>query len=167
MITALIETIYLLILGNSLENAVWPLAIRNLEYTFVLRKSVPSVAILCGLILSVGLWLMIRKQQQKSIPNWIAYLLIFISGLIIGLYAVFVIMDLRYLRGAFLLLPTLYGFILFSCAIGSKGIPNLPKSNKTLLDNFYSVTHLLGIFLAAWLMMPGIPALVGMAPSPR
>ena len=166
MITALIETIYLLILGNSLENAVWPLAIRNLEYTFVLRKSVPSVAILCGLILSVGLWLMIRKQQQKSIPNWIAYLLIFISGLIIGLYAVFVIMDLRYLRGAFLLLPTLYGFILFSCAIGSKGIPNLPKSNKTLLDNFYSLTHLLGIFLAAWLMMPGIPALVGMAPSP-
>ena len=80
MITALLETIYLLILGNSLENAVWPLAIRNLEYTFVLRKSVPSVAILCGLILSVGLWLMIRKQQQKSIPNWIAYLLIFISG---------------------------------------------------------------------------------------
>jgi len=166
MITALLETIYLLILGNSLENAVWPLAIRNLEYTFVLRKSVPSVAILCGLILSVGLWLMIRKQHQKSIPNWIAYLLIFVSGLIIGLYAVFVIMDLRYLRGAFLLLPTMYGFILFSCAIGSKGIPNLPKSNKTLLDNFYSLTHLLGIFLAAWLMMPGIPALVGMAPSP-
>ncbi len=166
MITALLETIYLLILGNNLENAVWPLAIRNLEYTFVLRKSVPSVAIVCGLILSIGLWLMIRKQQQKSIPNWIAYLLIFISGLIIGLYAVFVIMDLRYLRGAFLLLPTLYGFILFSCAIGSKGIPNLPKSNKTLLDNFYSVTHLLGIFLAAWLMMPGIPALVGIAPSP-
>ena len=100
VMVALFETIYLLILGNSIEN-VWPLAIRNLEYTFILRKSVPSVAILCAVILSLGLWLMIRRQQQKSIPNWIGYLLIFISGVILGLYAVFVIMDLRYLRGAF------------------------------------------------------------------
>ena len=166
LIVALFETIYLLILGNSIENAVWPLAIRNLEYTLILRKSVPSVAILCAVILSLGLWLMTRRQQQKSIPNWTRYLLIFISGLTLGLYAVFVIMDLRYLRGAFLLLPTVYGFILFSCAIGSKGIPNLPKSNKSLFDNLYSVIHLFAIFFAAWLMMPGIPALVGIAPSP-
>ena len=166
VIVALIETIYLLLLGNSLENAVWPLAIRNLELTFTLRESVPSVAVLCALILSIGLWLMIRRQQKKSIPNWVGYVLVFISGLILGLYAVFVIMDLRYLRGAFLLLPTVYGFVLFSCAIGSKGIPNLPKSNKPLVENFYSVGHLFAVFLAAWLMMPGIPALVGMAPSP-
>ena len=112
VIIALIETIYLLILGNSLENAVWPLAIRNLELTFTLRKSVPSVAILCALILSVGLWLMVRRQQKKSVPNWIGYALVFVSGLILGLYAVFVIMDLRYLRGAFLLLPTVYGLSL-------------------------------------------------------
>ena len=138
VIVALIETIYLLLLGNSLENAVWPLAIRNLELTFTLRESVPSVAVLCALILSIGLWLMIRRQQKKSIPNWVGYVLVFISGLILGLYAVFVIMDLRYLRGAFLLLPTVYGFVLFSCAIGSKGIPNLPKSNKPLVENFYS-----------------------------
>ena len=30
VIVALFETIYLLILGNTLENAVWPLAIRTL-----------------------------------------------------------------------------------------------------------------------------------------
>ena len=166
VLVALVETIYLLILGNSLENAVWPLAIRNLELTFSLRKSVPTVAILCAVILTLGLWLMIRRQQQKSIPDWVGNFLIFISGVILGLYAVFVVMDLRYLRGAFLLLPTVYGFVLFSCAIGSRGIPILPKSNKALVDNFYSVVHLLGIFLAAWLMMPGIPALVGIAPSP-
>ena len=69
VIVALIETIYLLLLGNSLENAVWPLAIRNLELTFTLRESVPSVAVLCALILSIGLWLMIRRQQKKSIPK--------------------------------------------------------------------------------------------------
>ena len=127
VLVALVETIYLLILGNSLENAVWPLAIRNLELTFTLRKSVPTVAILCAVILTLGLWLMIRRQQQKSIPNWVGNFLIFISGVILGLYAVFVVMDLRYLRGAFLLLPTVYGFVLFSCAIGSRGSPILPK----------------------------------------
>ena len=75
VIVALFETIYLMVLGNSVENAVWPLAIRNLEYTFILRKSVPSVAILCAVILSLGLWLMIRRQQQKSIPNSLLFLI--------------------------------------------------------------------------------------------
>ncbi|MCH2648280.1 MAG: hypothetical protein MKZ57_00530 [Candidatus Poseidoniaceae archaeon] len=165
-IIAIIETIYLLILGNSLENAVWPIAIRTLEITLILRKSVPSVTLLCAIILSLGLWLMIRGQQKKYIPAWVKHVLVFFSGLIFGLYAVFVIMDIRYLRGAFLLLPTLYGFILFSCAIGLRGIPKLPKSEKGYLDNFYSVSHLLTIFFAAWLMMPGLPALAGIAPSP-
>ena len=165
-IIAIIETIYLLILGNSLENAVWPIAIRTLEITLILRKSVPSVTLLCAIILSLGLWLMIRGQQKKYIPAWVKHVLVFFFGLIFGLYAVFVIMDIRYLRGAFLLLPTLYGFILFSCAIGLRGIPKLPKSEKGYLDNFYSVSHLLTIFFAAWLMMPGLPALAGIAPSP-
>ena len=60
----------------------------------------------------------------------------------------------------------MYGFILFSCAIGSKGIPNLPKSNKALLDNFLFFNSSSWDILRPWLMMPGIPALVGMAPSP-
>ena len=145
---------------------MWPIAIRTLEITLILRKSVPSVTLLCAIILSLGLWLMIRGQQEKYIPAWVKHVLVFFSGLIFGLYAVFVIMDIRYLRGAFLLLPTLYGFILFSCAIGLRGIPKLPKSEKGYLDNFYSVSHLLTIFFAAWLMMPGLPALAGIAPSP-
>ena len=109
---------------------------------------------------------MIRRQQQKYIPSWIGHLSIFISGIIIGSYGVFIIMDIRYLRGAFLLLPTMYGFILFACAIGARGIPNLPKPNRGFLDSLYSVSHLITVFLAAWLMMPGIPALIGIAPSP-
>ena len=114
VIVALFETIYLLILGNTLENAVWPLAIRTLEWTIVLRN----------------------------------------NGFIIGSYGVFVIMDLRYLRGAFLLLPTIYGVLLFSSAIIARGVPKLPKSKESGLDNFYSLSHLFAVFFAAWLMMP-------------
>ena len=45
---SLIETLYLLARGSNLENAVWPLAIRTLEITLYLRKSVPLVALLCA-----------------------------------------------------------------------------------------------------------------------
>ena len=105
---------------------------------------------------------MIRKQQQN----------LSLIGLHITDFhfrvnhwaiSVFVIMDLRYL-GAFLL-PTLYGFILFSCAIGSKESqiclnptkPNLIIAILSLI--FWDI-------LSCLLMIPGIPALVGMAPSP-
>ncbi len=163
---SLIDTIYLLARGSDLENAVWPLAIRTLEITLYLRKSVPLVALLCALILSLGLWLMMRRQQGKHIAQWITHSLIFAAGVIVGAYAVYLVMNARYLRGAFLLLPTLYGFILFACAIGARGIPRLPKLNDGLLDKLYSASHLIAVFLAAWLMVPGIPALVGIAPSP-
>ena len=163
---SLIETIYLLARGSNLENAVWPLAIRTLEITLYLRKSVPLVALLCALILSLGLWLMVRRQQGKHIAQWITHSLIFAAGVTVGAYAVYLVMNARYLRGAFLLLPTLYGFILFACAIGARGIPRLPKLNDGVLDKLYSASHLIAVFLAAWLMVPGIPALVGIAPSP-
>ena len=166
IVVALIETIYLLILGNSVENAVWPLAIRTLELTFTLRANMPIVTLVCASLTALGLWLMIRRQREKLVPQWAGHLMVFVSGIIIGSYAVFIIMDIRYLRGAFLLLPTLYGFILFACAIGSRGIPRLPQPSKGVMDSFYSISHLLAVFLAAWLMMPGIPALVGIAPSP-
>ena len=163
---SLIDTIYLLARGSSLENAVWPLAIRTLEITLYLRKSVPLVALLCALILSLGLWLMMRRQQGKHIAQWITHSLIFAAGVTVGAYSVYLVMNARYLRGAFLLLPTLYGFILFACAIGARGIPRLPKFNDGVLEKIYSVSHLIAVFLAAWLMVPGIPALVGIAPSP-
>ena len=163
---SLIDTIYLLARGSNLENAVWPLAIRTLEITLYLRKSVPLVALLCALILSLGLWLMMRRQQGKHIAQWITHSLIFTAGVTVGAYAVYLVMNARYLRGAFLLLPTVYGFILFACAIGARGIPRLPKLNDGILDRLYSASHLIAVFLAAWLMVPGIPALVGIAPSP-
>ena len=75
-------------------------------------------------------------------------------------------MDARYLRGAFLILPTVYGVLLLSsCLIATWHSQVAPKENKKL-ENFYSVGHLICVFFAAWLIMPGLPAMMGFAPSP-
>ena len=153
VIIALFEMIYLLILGNTLENSVWPLAIRTLEWTMVLRDNVPVVAILSGLILATSMWLMVRKQQNKPINSVFACIAIICSGFIIGSYGVFIIMDLRYLRGAFLLLPTIYGVLLFSFAIIVRGVPKLPSSKDTSMDKIYSIFHLFAVFLAAFIAL--------------
>jgi hypothetical protein len=44
-------------------------------------------------------------------------------------------------------------------------MPHIPRdSTKARLSKH--VLHIAGVFFAAWLVMPGIPALIGMAPSP-
>ena len=156
LIVALSETIFLLILGNSLENSVWPLAIRTLEWTMVLRDNIEIVTVISSIILSLGLWLMMRRQNEKPISIWVNYLAIFISGFVIGNYIIFVIMDLRYLRGAFLLLPTIYGFLLFSSSIIVRGMPQLPKRRLSKVENAYTISHLIAVFFAAWLMICSI-----------
>ena len=163
---ALSETIFLLILGNSLENSVWPLAIRTLEWTLVLRDNIEIIALLSSTIIGFGLWLMIRRQKSQTTPILISVFAVFTAGLVCGNYLVFVVMDLRYIRGAFLLLPTIYGVLLFSSLIIARGVPRLPEKSLSKTENVYTIAHLLGVFFAAWLMMPGIPALVGLAASP-
>jgi hypothetical protein len=75
-------------------------------------------------------------------------------------------MDYRYLRGAFLLLPTIYGVLLLGSALAIRGPPRLPDSSQNWKEKGATALHVLTIFLAAWLVMPGIPALIGIAPSP-
>ena len=64
-----------------------------------------------------------------------------------------------------MLLPTSYGIILLTILLIVGGVPRLPKTETKY--NFTTRTlHLLGVFFAAWLLMPGIPAMIGIAPSP-
>jgi hypothetical protein len=87
-------------------------------------------------------------------------------GAVFASWIIFLLMDIRYIRGAFLLLPTIYGVLLLSAAIAVKGPPHLPKREQSKTEKTYTVLHLCTIFFAAWLVMPGIPALIGIAPSP-
>ena len=45
-------------------------------------------------------------------------------------------------------------------------ISGLPDSSQNWKEKTTTILHVATVFLAAWLVMPGIPALIGIAPSP-
>ena len=62
-IISLSESIYLLLLGEPVQNAIWPQAIRTLAWTFYLRQHIATIAILSSLILAASIWVALRKQK--------------------------------------------------------------------------------------------------------
>lgn len=165
-IIALSESIYLLLLGEPVQNAIWPQAIRTLAWTFFLRQHIATIAVFSGLILATSIWAALRKQKGKELHPLLAIGLMMLIGSVLASWVIFLLMDIRYIRGAFLLLPTIYGVLLLASAIAVRGPPHLPKQEQNKTQKAYTVLHLCTIFFAAWLVMPGIPALIGIAPSP-
>ena len=109
---AISEPVVLLALGDDLAGAFWPMAIRSLEWTMFLREWRTGVfAILLVLTPTV----FVRCNNSGSWEKVIACLLL---GLFTGLTVIFSLLNMAYLRDAFILLPTTYGFIiLFSVLI--------------------------------------------------
>ena len=165
-VIALSESIYLLLLGEPIQNAIWPQAIRTLAWTFFLRQHIATITVLSAIILALSIWVAIRKQKGVQLHPLAIVCLLMLIGAVFASWIIFLLMDIRYIRGAFLLLPTIYGVLLLSAAIAVKGPPHLPKREQSKTEKTYTVLHLCTIFFAAWLVMPGIPALIGIAPSP-
>ena len=165
-VIALSESIYLLLLGEPIQNAIWPQAIRTLAWTFFLRQHIATITVLSAIILALSIWIAIRKQKGVQLHPLAIVCLLMLIGAVFASWIIFLLMDIRYIRGAFLLLPTIYGVLLLSAAIAVKGPPHLPKREQSKTEKTYTVLHLCTIFFAAWLVMPGIPALIGIAPSP-
>ena len=127
ILVSIAESLYMIILGNTLENAVWPIAIRTLEWTLYLRDNLGFVTMLSGIVLAYSLFFMMKKEQSKSTTKFVSYFSVFLIGFILGNYVIFMIMDARYLRGAFLILPTVYGILLLSSCLIARGTPKLPQ----------------------------------------
>jgi hypothetical protein len=163
---ALAESIYLLLLGEPVQNAIWPQAIRTLAWTFFLRQHIAAIAIVSALILASSIWIALRKQKGTDLHPLAIFGLMMLIGAVFASWIIFLLMDIRYIRGAFLLLPTIYGVLLLAAAIAVRGSPHLPKREQSKTEKTYTILHLCTIFFAAWLVMPGIPALIGIAPSP-
>ena len=163
---ALAESLFLLLQGESIENAIWPQAVRTLSWTFLLRESVVLIALFSAVFLACCVYSSIQHHRGHRLKKPIQGILFGIIGAVFASWIIFVLMDYRYIRGAFLLLPTIYGVLLLGSTLAVRGPPGLPDSSQNWKEKTTTILHVATVFLAAWLVMPGIPALIGIAPSP-
>ena len=164
-LASVIQPLILLFSGKDVNDAIWPHAYRTLQTTMFLREYVEFMFIFALLSVSISFIFIYFHVKGKSNNLIFQRIMLFSLGLICGFIVLYFLLDIFYLRGAFLLLPTTYGIILLSILIIAGGIPRLPKKDSRYL--FMTRTlHLVGVFFAAWLLMPGIPAMIGIAPSP-
>jgi len=142
-----IEPIFYLLAGDDIGGALWPHAYRTLIWTSWLREYKQMVFVI--LLLSTALsYLFMKKQSRWKIPISITIL-----GSLSGLITIFYLLDFAYFRGAFLLLPTVYGFLLLILILNS-----IPEFKINL--------NMIGVIFAIWLISPGLSAITGLAPSP-
>jgi hypothetical protein len=157
----LIEPFILLLAGNNIANSLWPHAIRSLSWSFTLREY-SLLIFLCSIALTTTVLLLLKHEPR----TWVRNTAIFFSGSIIGMILVFVLLDIAYLCGAFLLLPTLYGIILFNLLAIAGGIPKIPQRGSKLSSKINRSLHVIGVLIAVWLVIPGLTAFAGLSPTP-
>jgi len=160
-IVSIIQPVILFLSGKDVNDAIWPHAYRTLQTTMWLRENLTLMFFLVLLMFFASLVSVKNKFKGKTLHHIHRSALLFVIGLISGFIVLYFLLDFFYLRGAFLLLPTLYGAILLTSILSVSGLPTLPLRDpgKSAVG---SITHLLGVFFAAWLVMPGIPAMVGL-----
>jgi len=164
-LASIIQPAILLFSGKDVNDAIWPHAYRTLQMTMILRDNVEVMIFLALILFTISIVFITYQIKGKSNNLIIQRILLFLLGLICGFIMLYFLLDIFYLRGAFLLLPTAYGIILFSTFLIIGGVPRLPTAESRYQFATRSL-HLLGVFFAAWLLMPGIPAMIGIAPSP-
>lgn len=161
---ALSEVILRLVQGTGAVDAIWPHAVRSLEWTVILRSSTEQTLVLFMAVPLIGYLVNLWKSENEN-ERLINGGLMVLVGLFSGLIAIHFVMDVFYLRGAFLMLPMFYAWMFLWLLLLRGGMPRLRSTASEGIAPG-RVIHLLGVFLAAWMLMPGVPALVGFAPSP-
>lgn len=164
VIVAYAEFLFRLMTGNNVVDAIWPHAVRSLSWTMSFRDSPSTLFAVLLSMAGITSWVC-RRHPQRLKSRRVRFSLLLAVGVLLGLISLHFLMDVFYLRGAFLLLPVTMGWTLGCVLIMRDGLPRW----RTSTDGSWStnrVVHLLGVFLAAWLVMPGVPALAGFSPAP-
>ena len=165
LILSVLEPLLSSLSGKDVSDSIWPYAYRTLQWTMSLREGIFTFTLMMSVLLFLTFLVLQRQLKGRLNPRWANGIGVFLIGFLVGFIVLFFALDRFYLRGAFLLLPTLYGFLLLSILLMVGGFPHVPKDAKPMRIAGHTL-HIAGVFFAAWLVMPGIPAMIGMAPSP-
>ena len=157
-IIALLEPIILLLMGDDLGGAFWPMAKRSLDWTYFLRDY--KTLVLAFFLIAVPL----SYLRSPKATNYEKMGLLIFVGFIFGLLFIFLLLNAAYFRDAFLLLPTTYGFLLLCSALILKGLPKNPFDSQN--EKIERLSHIVVVIISIWLISPGLSAMGGLAPSP-
>ena len=155
---SLLEPVILLAMGRDIASALWPMANRALDVTYFLRDWRTEVFALFLVILP---FIIIKANNSSKIQKIIATILI---GISFGLLLIYSLLNLAYLRDAFVLLPTSIAIVLLCSLLVAGGLPKNPF--KPSESRFSESFHLVLVAFAVWLISPGLTAMAGMLPSP-
>ena len=158
ILLALLEPLILLLMGNDLGGAFWPMAKRSLEWTYFLRDN--RTLVFAFFILAVPF----SYVRSKTAGNFERSIFVVFVGFILGLLGIFSLLNWAYYRDAFLLIPTTYGFLLLCSALIIRGMPENPFSSD--VGRWEKISHIAVILLSVWLITPGLSSIAGLAPSP-
>ena len=154
----LLEPLILLAMGNDIAGALWPMAIRSLDWTFFLREWRTLVFAFFLLALPIAFT---RSPNSGLREKVVATILL---GIISGLLAIFLLLNIAYLKDAFILLPTVYGFIILCAALIAGGRPSNPFKQEN--ERLNRSVHMLLVLFSVYLISPGLSAMAGLSPSP-
>ncbi len=155
---SLLEPLVLLVMGNDIGGALWPMANRSLDWTYFLREWRTEVFGLA--IISVPL----AFSRSKNSSAWEKTIATVVLGLTFGLLFIFTLLNMAYIRDAFILLPTTYGFIIICSVLIVGGVPKNPFKDEN--NKLNSSIHILLVLISIWLIGPGLSAMAGLLPSP-
>ncbi|MAH91492.1 MAG: hypothetical protein CMA11_06960 [Euryarchaeota archaeon] len=155
---ALLEPLILLAMGDDIGGALWPMANRSLDWTFSLRAW--RVEVFAFFLFAVPICFV---RSNKS-SNWEKVIATLVIGVIFGLFLIFSLLNMAYLKDAFILLPTTFGMIMLCAAFIAGGTVSNPFKQET--ERFSRGVHLLLVIAAIWLISPGLTAMAGLLPTP-
>ena len=125
-LASVLQPVLLLLSGKDVNDAIWPHAYRALQATMFLRENITLLFFLALMLFFTSLITVKSQLKGQTLNQNLRRSLMFILGFFSGLTALYFLLDIFYLRGAFLLLPTLYGMILLSTLLAVGGLPRLP-----------------------------------------
>ena len=162
LIIASLPVLVLLIQTQSVISAIWPHAINTLDWTMWARTHVAWMPLFFFCCVSVAYAFRTTHIKDNRPIQALTEVCIGIQLWYLFLYF---LLNVFYLRGAFLLLPTVYSAILITLLFARFGAPTYRTISQDSLS-FTRLIHIGSIFACAWLLLPGLPASFGMAPSP-
>ena len=118
ILLALLEPLILLLMGDDLGGAFWPMAKRSLEWTYFLRNN--RTLVFAFFILAVPFFMLGQKVPAILKIDFCSFCRVYPR-----ITRNFLLLNWAYYRDAFLLLPTTYGFLLLCSALIIRGIPEI------------------------------------------